>query len=357
MRGAARITLWALAIAVVAAAGLSVGDDQVKPDAQPPQSEAVRRLLAGEFKWTTGAPVVSRHGDGDGQTYYSIKDPSIVRHDGRWHLFCTVRGKPRSHQVEYLSFADWPDAAKAERRFLDSASTGYYCAPQVFYFRPQKKWYMICQASDEAWQPKYGAAYATCGDLGKPDSWSKLKPLGARPADGKAGLDYWVICDEQRAYLFFTTLDGRMWREQTSLEAFPGGWSEAELALRGDIFEASHTYKLKGLARYLTVVEAQGDGGRRYYKAYLADRLDGPWTPVAATREKCFAGADNVTQDEPRWTDSISHVELIRTGSDERLEVDPENLQVLFQGVSDKDRGGKPYGEIPWRLGLLRPVR
>src|SRR5262249_8119076 len=57
------------------------------------------------------------------------------------------------------------------------------------------------------------------------------------------------------------------------------------------------------------------------------------------------------------WTDSFSHGELIRAGHDETLEVDPDNLRFLFQGVSDEAREGKKYGEIPWRLGILEPVR
>jgi hypothetical protein len=28
-------------------------------------------------------------------------------------------------------------------------------------------------------------------------------------------------------------------------------------------------------------------------------------------------------------------------------------LRFLFQGVSDEARAGKPYGQIPWRLGIL----
>jgi len=348
------------AVMAVAAAALAgspplVGDDAVKKDEKQPKVGPVERFLAGQFKWSVSRPLVGPRQRAQSQAYYSMKDPSIVRHKGFWHLFCTVRGKPRSHQVEYLRFADWSEIGKAERHFL-KPSDGFFCAPQVFYFTPQKKWYMICQASNESWKPKYQAAYSTTTDIADPASWSKLKPLGARPAEGKPGLDFWIICDQKRAYLFFTTLNGRMWREETSLEKFPTGWSKPELAIRGDIFEASHTYKLKGLAKYLTVVEAQGGHGWRYYKAYLADRLDGKWTPLADTKDKCLANMKNVTHPEPRWTDSISHGELIRTGSDQMLEVDPANLQLLFQGVLDKDRRGKPYGAIPWRLGLLKPA-
>jgi len=65
----------------------------------------------------------------------------------------------------------------------------------------------------------------------------------------------------------------------------------SELALQAGVFEASHTYRLKGLGKYLTVIE---ENGRRYYKAYLADRLDGKWVPVADTAERPFAGWKNI---------------------------------------------------------------
>jgi hypothetical protein len=322
--------------------------------ASPLQADAVNDLLAGRFNWRVSEPLVAPVGPGE-DSYHSVKDPSIVFADGKWHLFCTVRGVKRSHQTEYLTFTDLTHPEPEERRFL-TLHPGYFCAPQVFFFAPQGKWYLICQASDEAWDPKYGAAYATTSDIGDPGSWSALTPLGAKPADGKAGLDYWVICDEAKAHLFFTTLDGRMWREETALADFPHGWSEPVLAIEGDIFEASHTYRLRGLGKYLTLVEAQGGHGWRYFKAYLADRLDGEWTPLAATRDETFASMANTTPQGERWTDSISHGELIRAGIDQTLEVDPANLRFLFQGVLDRDRDGKPYGEIPWRLGLLTPT-
>jgi hypothetical protein len=170
-----------------------------------------------------------------------------------------------------------------------------------------------------------------------------------------AWIDFWVICDESKAHLFFTSNNGLMWRAETALADFPRGWSRPEIVLRDDIFEASHTYKIKGAQQYLTIVEAQGKGGRRYYKAYLAQRLDGAWKAIAATAENPFAGWSNVRDSGRHWTDSISHGELLRTGIDERMEIDVENLKFLFQGVSDARRAGKKYGDIPWELGLLEP--
>jgi hypothetical protein len=304
------------------------------------------------WQWTAGPPLVSAE-DLPGISCYSIKDPSVVRYNGQWHLFCTVRGQERSHAVVYLRFADWQDANGAARHVLPMHG-GFFCAPQVFYYAPHEKWYLICQASDASWSPEYGAAFSTSEDLSDPAVWTPLKLLGLpHTPDDKAGLDFWVICDEAKAHLFFSTLDGRMWRSETSRDAFPHGWSAPQIALEGDVFEASHTYKLAGADKYLTVIEAQDGHGWRYYKAYLADRLEGPWAPLAATKEEAFASMKNAEQPAGRWTDSISHGELLRTNYDETPTVDPAKLRFLFQGVLEKDREGKPYGQIPWRLGLL----
>lgn len=325
-------------------------------EARPCHAE---NALSGDFQWRLGEPVVELQSPSD-DVYYSVKDPTIVRYGERWHLFSTIRGEKRSHQIVYLGFDDWKNARGAKWHVL-RMHDGFFCAPQVFYFRPQKQWYLICQASDESWEPKYAAAYATTTDLSDPASWSPLRPLGHRQADGKSGLDFWIICDDEKAHLFFTTLDGRMWREETALGSFPKGWSEPALALEADIFEASHIYRLKGAARhgaarYLGVIEAQNGHGWRYFKAYVADRLDGEWTPLAATKDQAFASMRNTRFDAARWTDSISHGELLRAGYDERLEVDPAALRFVFQGVRDDERKGKPYGQIPWRLGLLEPA-
>jgi hypothetical protein len=85
--------------------------------------------------------------------------------------------------------------------------------------------------------------------------------------------------------------------------------------------------------------------------------LDGEWRPLADTREKPFASPVNVRDAADHWTDSFSHGELLRTGFDQRLEVDPANLRLLFQGVTDEKMRGKKYGEIPWQLGILEPIQ
>jgi hypothetical protein len=324
-------------------------------NAEAGQSLAAENLLSGRLNWSVSAPLVlpaNRPED----PCQSVKDPSVVFHEGRWHLFCTIRSQKRSHQIEYLTFADWKDANQAPRHILN-ISDGYFCAPQVFFFTPHRKWYLLCQISEPSRKPELQPAVSTTTKLSDPLSWSKPALIfDQHPDNVKMWIDFWVICDDAKAHLFFTSLDGKMWRAETRLGDFPHGWSEPQVVLRGDIFEASHTYRLKGLDKYLTLVEAQNEG-RRYYKAYLADRLDGEWTPLAATQEKPFAGPANTRDASRHWTDSFSHGELLRTGYDERLEVDPANLRFLFQGVGDEQRAGRRYGEIPWRLGILEPAR
>ena len=257
-----------------------------------PESQAADQsadaLRSGRFKWTASEPLLSPASRPD-DPCYSVKDPSIVRFDNRWHLFCTIRGQKRTHQIEYLSFDDWTNANAAIRHIL-AVTNGYFCAPQVFYFEPHQKWYMIYQASDKARKVALQPVFSTSTNITNPQSWSTpLFLYPAHPENVEGWIDFWVICDDTKAHLFFTSNNGKMWRAETKLVNFPYGWSQPEVVLRGDIFEASHTYRLKGRNEFLTVIEAMGSGGRRYYKAYLADKLDGDWKPLAATAEQPFA--------------------------------------------------------------------
>ena len=100
------------------------------------------------FEWTLGPPLIMPANRPE-DPCHAIKDPSIVYYQGHWHLFCTIRSQKRSHQIEYLSFTDFKDANNAQRHVL-KLTDGYFAAPQVFYFSPHAKWYLICQIIDSA---------------------------------------------------------------------------------------------------------------------------------------------------------------------------------------------------------------
>jgi hypothetical protein len=284
------------------------------------------------------------------------KDPTVVFHNGQWHVFMTVKLPGRS-AIEHCTFKTWRDADRSQRTILAISQSDYYCAPQVFYFTPHKKWYLVYQMGVPG-ANKMWVAYSTTTDINDPTSWTQARPMldgGKQDPRQVGGLDYWIICDTQRAYLFLTSLNGKMWRLWTTLDDFPQGFDHCELALEAKIFEASHTYRLKGMDKYLTVVE---ENGRRYYKAYLADQLDGKWTPLADTAERPFAGWKNIRPGPGvrPWTDNISHGELIRDGYDQTLTIDPRDLRFIFQGMRDKHKSGKGYGQFQWRIGMLTPV-
>jgi Glycosyl hydrolase family 62 len=310
-------------------------------------------FLAGKIRWTATAPLIAAADRAD-DPCVAIKDPTFVRYQDKWELFATIKCRSGT-KMEHLSFADWKTANAAPRHVI-ALVPNYHCAPQVFYFTPQKKWYLIYQWGDDS-RKYFGPCFSTLDDPSKPQTLTRPVMLYAeKPKNVPGWLDFWVICDGPAAHLFFTTLNGQMWRAQTPIDKFPHGWDQPRIVLQGDIFEASHTYKLKGAQRFLTIVEAQASAGRRYYKAYAAEQLDGKWTPLADTLEKPFAGQANVAFDEgvEPWTDSISHGELVRDGVDESMTMDPANLQFLFQGCNAKDRADKGYGQFPWRLGMLR---
>ena len=234
----------------------------------------------------------------------------------------------------------------------------YYCAPTVFYFRPQKKWYLIYQYGDSRGDHRRRPGFSTNRDVSRWQDWTKPAPLFAGSGQlVKNWIDFWVICDVAKAHLFFTSDDGRMWRADTALADFPHGWSKPVLALEGDILRGQPYLSAARIARVFDDHRVDRAGASAVLQIVHGEYARGKMEPGGgddgasrsrARRMSSFSG--------PRWADSISHGELFRLGIDERMEVDPAHLRLLFQGVSDAQMKGKPYGEIPWRLGILDPA-
>jgi hypothetical protein len=314
-------------------------------------------LTTGDFRWKSTPPLITP-AENAVDPDVALKDPTMVFHEGKWHLFATHRRASGKVDMQYLSFADWKDADKAPRHTLDFHDQ-YHCAPQVFFFTPHQKWYLIYQLADEKKSLKFAPYFSTTSDIADPKSWTKPQPMIEMLPEGGTKtkwIDFWVICDATKAHLLYTSDDGHFWRRETPKQSFPLGWSKPELLLKDTkeaLFEASCTYKLKGRDQYLTIIEALGQG-HRYYKAWLADKIEGPWKPLATTREKPFAATEQITPPVD-WTTSISHGELIRSSNDETLEIDPVDLRFVFQGVDDAGYKAPKYGSIPWKIGILTP--
>jgi hypothetical protein len=321
--------------------------DEAVAQAPAPVAGAEASPPIGPFKWKASGILISPISDENHQIV-SVKDPTVVFHNDKWHVYATVASTQRQWSMVYLSFKDWSEAKDAKPYYMNMG--GNRCAPHLFYFRPHQKWYLVYQS-----QPPQ---YSTTDDISKPETWTEpVNFYATRPASlPRLPIDYWVICDATHAYLFFTGDDGNLYRSRTKIEDFPNGMSDPEIAIRENrniLFEASMTYKIKGMDKYLTLVEALEP--TRFYRAFLADKLDGPWTPVPGsdTFEKPFAGIHNVTFAEgvAPWTREISHGEVVRDSNDETMTLDLNNMRFLFQGKAPDARG--EYSQRPYRLGLL----
>lgn len=349
------------------------------PEIHAPVPNTLPGLLGRPIKWKSTGILVAPQNEAT-HFLYSVKDPTIFRYHDQWEIYATAylvsgpaaaallnpgtnqpapgrgRGGGGGWNMIHTSFADWKDAPNAKLFYMDTKPGfgGYKCAPEVFYFSPQKQWYYTFQT-----QPP---AYATSETPDDPTSWSAPQPFFERGTPlPNLPIDFHFIGDGEYMYMFFTGDDGNFYRSRTTYADFPKGFSNPVVAMRGNrntVFEAGFAYKIKGVDKYLTCVEALGAG--RYYRAYVADKLDGEWYPIEGfdTPDHPFAGKANITFDDgvTPWSGQVSHGEMIREVNDERMVLDPDNLMFLYQGIADTDNKGD-YGRLPYKLGLLRAVK
>jgi len=313
--------------------------------------------LPSSFQWRSSGQLIAPKSDAT-HNIRAVKDPTVVYSGGRYHVFVSTTNQSGSYSMAYLNFTDWSQAASAQHYYLDQTpvGAGYKAAPQVFYFAPQNLWYLVYQTGSNA-------AYSTTTNIANPQSWTAPKnfyadgmPQIIRDNIGSGyWVDFWVICDSARCYLFSSDDNGHLYRSETTLAQFPNGFTNTVIAMadpaRYPLWEAVNVYKVTGSNTYLMVIEAIGSAGRRYFRSWTAPAITGPWTTLAHTQAAPFAGATNVTFDGTAWTQDISHGELIRNGTDQTLTMDPCNLRYLYQGKDPNATDS--YSLLPWRLGLL----
>jgi len=301
-------------------------------------SQAATCELKAPLKWVSTGPLISPKNSG----WLSIKDPSVVKYNGIYHVYATYYDT--AYRSMHTSFTDWNNAQQAPHISQNGTTVGNTVAPQVFYFRPHNKWYLITQ---------WGGSYSTTDDINNPNWSAKKKLLQGEPTNA---LDFWNICDANNCYLYFARDDGALYVSKTSIANFPNfsGYTKVMEDHRGNgnqyLFEAPNVYKLDGQNKYLLMVEAW-PSGPRMFRSWTSSSLDGPWTALADTDSNPFAGNNNVEWPSGKWANGISHGELIRSGFDERLTVDPCNLEFLYQGQAGNS---SEYNKIPYKLGLLR---
>lgn len=288
--------------------------------------------------WSVDERVIF-HGQAKPYDYYGAKDPTIVKYDGKYHVFYTGANQGGGWQMLYTSASTIAGLKTASRTYMSKIGEAYFCAPEVFYYEPQKLWYLVYQDGT------YGAAYSTTTNIADPNSWSGPHSFGI---SGNMGWDYYIICDDQYAYMYNTPSDGsgNLYIRKTTLANFPKGWSAPSVAIK-NTFEGAEVYKSKADGQYYLLIEDMKDG--RYYELWTSANAGGPWTQVA---EK-WAWRGNLTKyNSDKWTTNVSHGELIRAGYNQNLEIgDINKVDFLIQGTTNMNA---EYQQIIWDLGLIR---
>lgn len=311
--------------------------------------------LPTNIKWESSGILVDIKPDNNQYKIVSVKDPTIQKYNGQWLVYATVYNTSKNTwNMQFIKFTDFNQAKNEAPFFMDKVNGfgGYKCAPELFYFRPKDTWYLIWQQQDPA--------YSTTQTPDNPNSWSAPKrfyPNGT-PGFPSLPIDYWPIADDKNFYLFFTGDDGKVYRVKTSLSNFPNGFGSPTVVKtlgKNIIFEGSSHYKIKGTANtYLHVVE--GMGSARYFSAWTSEGIEGEWKDYMVGESNPFAHHNkNVTFPQGKWTNDISHGELLRENPDQTQELDLCNLQLLYQGRNPNSGGA--YELLPYRLGLLKAVQ
>ncbi len=356
-----RAWLGIVTVAVLGVAGMTLAVPAqaatTAPNITAPTTIAsARASLPSSFRWGSSGALIGPRSDA-AHHLVSIKDPSVVFFHGRWHMFASTVDTSGNYSMVYLNFTKWSQAGSATQHYLDSSAigTGYKTAPMVFFFAPRKLWYLVYQTGDNA-------SYSTNTDIGNPAGWSaqqnfysSMPAIISQNIGNGFWVDMWVICDSANCYLFSADDNGHLYRSHTTLAQFPNGFGGPVIAAsdpnRFNFFEAENVYQVSGSNTYLLIMEAFGSDGRRNFHAFTSPSIAGSWTPLATTQNNPFAGDADVTFSGTPWTQDISSGEMIRSGVDQTLTINPRHIQYVYQGHDPSSN--VPYNSLPWRLGLL----
>ncbi len=221
------------------------------PELHAPVPNTSPGLLGKPLKWKSTGVLVAPQNDPT-HFLYSVKDPTVFKCQDKWHVYATAfmvsgpaaatllnpdadqpaagerRGDRGGWSMVYLNFADGKDAPNARLFYRDTVPRfgGYRCAPEVFYFAPQKKWYSIFQTQRPA--------YSISETPDDPRSWTAPQQFFTPDIPTpRLPIDYPCIGDGEHMYLFFTGDDGNFYRRRTTYAEFPKGFGAPVIAMRG----------------------------------------------------------------------------------------------------------------------------
>lgn len=317
----------------------------------------------------------------------SVKDPSIVYYNGKYHLFYTGKATYETRDslkylskngsgLGYVSAPSLKELAEAKRFDMGALTGSVIVAPQVFYFEPQGLWYIIAQTIVDG-KPDLMPVYLTNPDIEDVCGWSEPSIIQTNKSTNGFWIDFWVICDDQKAHLFYTDHEGSLFRIECPLEQFPSGFKnereETVLTVRGEnesgrwrLHEASHIYYVRAFDHYFNILEAvyphptrknYWDSRNRFVFGMVAKKLEGPWFRVEPAMNTFLGDPSNLFNLDGSLSkyDQVSHPELIRAGYNQKLEIEDYDLQILFQAFDAETTGSDyDYNYLPWKLLVMK---
>ena len=348
--------------------------------------------------WKVSKPILKK-GTANAFDNVAVKDPSIVFYNGKYHVFYTSKKTEQSENgIEYgvgcgyVAAESLEKIADAKRYNLSEILDANIIAPQVFYFKPQKLWYMFAHRPNRGKKPNLIPIYLTNPDINNPNEWSKSQDLHTGKSNDDFWIDFWVICDDEKAHLFYSDQKGSVLRMECPLDNFPKGFAKSKekitLTVTGEnktgewiMFEAEHVFYAKKQNLYIIQLECGyevptlkvsdpahaggnkggckhfGDARNRFMIGMVADKLEGPWRRVENSENEFFAEAKNLFNEDGTKSkySQVSHPEFIRSGCDQKLEIeDLDNVKILFQSFDSSDTPDTyDYNELPWELAIM----